>query len=40
MVAKRLDAIDPADDLLKPVWRNGEMLVRHTFDEVRERARI
>ncbi|QFT76201.1 nicotinate phosphoribosyltransferase [Erythrobacter sp. THAF29] len=39
MVAKRLDAIDPAHDLLKPVWRNGDVLVRHTFEEVRARAK-
>ena len=38
LVAARLDAIDPADDQLQPVWRNGEMLVRHSFDEVRARS--
>ncbi|MEM8725482.1 MAG: nicotinate phosphoribosyltransferase [Pseudomonadota bacterium] len=38
MVARRLDAIDLADNLLEPVWRNGEMLKRFTFNEVRERA--
>lgn len=38
LVAARLDAIDPAMDQLVPVWRNGEMLVRQTFDQVRERA--
>lgn len=40
MVAKRKDAVDPADDLLTPVWRHGELLVRHSFDDVRERARV
>lgn len=38
MVAARRDAVAPGDDLLVPVWRNGEMLVRHTFDAVRARA--
>lgn len=38
LVARRLDAIDPAANLLKPVWLNGEMLVRHSFDEVRARS--
>lgn len=38
LVAARLDAIDPERDELKPVWRNGEMLVRHSFDEVRARS--
>lgn len=38
LIADRADAIDPGEDLLIPVWENGEMLVRHTFDEVRTRA--
>lgn len=38
LVAARLDAIDPADDQLVPVWRNGEMLVREDFDAVKERS--
>lgn len=38
LVTKRFDAIDPADDQLVPVWRNGEMLVRHDFDAVKERS--
>ncbi len=38
LVAARLDAIDPALDRLVPVWRNGEMLVRHSFDDVRARS--
>ena len=37
-VARRTDAVDDADNLLRPVWRNGTMLVRHSFDELRERA--
>lgn len=40
LVARRLDQIDPARDLLKPVWRDGQILVRHRFDEIRERATI
>jgi len=37
-VARRLDSVDPADDMLKPVWRDGEMLRRFTFEEVREQV--
>ncbi len=36
--ATRLDLIEERQNLLKPVWRNGELLVRTTFDEVRQRA--
>jgi len=28
-----------AVDLMQPVWRDGELLVKHTFDEVRNRAK-
>lgn len=38
LTAARADATDPDADLLQPVWRNGELLVRHSFDEVRARA--
>ncbi len=38
LVAKRRDAVAAGDDLLVPVWRNGELLVRHSFKEVRARA--
>jgi nicotinamide phosphoribosyltransferase len=38
IVAARLDAIDPADDLMVPVWRNGDLLVRHDFATIRARA--
>ena len=38
LVAARLDAIDPEEDHLVPVWRNGLMLVHQTFDQVRKRA--
>lgn len=38
LTAARADATDPDADLLQPVWRNGELLVRHDFDEVRARA--
>ena len=38
LVAKRFNAIDQVDDQLVPVWRNGEMLVRHDFDAVKERS--
>jgi nicotinamide phosphoribosyltransferase len=38
LVARRVDDVDDADNLLRPVWRNGTMLVRHMFDELRARA--
>ena len=38
LMAQRLDSVDPAEDRLIPVWRNGELLTRHTFDEVRARS--
>lgn len=40
LVAARLDAIDPARNELVPVWRDGEMLVRHGFDDVRARSEL
>lgn len=38
MVAARRDDTLPGQDLMVPVWRNGELLVRHTFDDIRARA--
>ena len=38
IVARRKENVAEADDLLRPVWRNGELLVRHSFDAVRARA--
>lgn len=38
LVARRLDTVAPGEDRLVPVWRNGDLLVRHTFDEVRARS--
>lgn len=38
LISARLDAIDPAEDQLKPVWRNGELLRRQSFDELRRRS--
>lgn len=38
LVARRRDAIADGEDLLVPVWRNGDLLVRHSFDDVRARA--
>jgi nicotinamide phosphoribosyltransferase len=38
LVAKRLDTIAPGEDLLQPVWRNGELLVRHGFNDVKTRS--
>lgn len=38
LTAARLDVIDPSDDMLRPVWRNGKLLIKHDFEEVRRRA--
>ncbi|ATQ41247.1 nicotinate phosphoribosyltransferase [Caulobacter mirabilis] len=38
LVARRLDATAAGEDLLVPVWRNGELLVRHDFETVRARS--
>jgi nicotinamide phosphoribosyltransferase len=38
LVARRLDAVNPAYNLLRPVWRNGDLLVRHSFDALRARS--
>lgn len=38
LVARRREAVAAGDDLLVPVWRNGALLVRHSFDEIRARA--
>lgn len=38
VVARRLDAIGGNQDQLIPVWRNGELLVRHDFTALRRRS--
>ncbi|MDP5102701.1 MAG: nicotinate phosphoribosyltransferase, partial [Erythrobacter sp.] len=38
LVSVRLDDIDPAQDQLKLVWRNGELLIRQGFDALRSRS--
>jgi nicotinamide phosphoribosyltransferase len=38
LVDRRREAVAAGDDLLVPVWHNGALLVRHSFDEVRARA--
>lgn len=38
LTAMRLDALAGATDLLVPVWRNGQLLVRHGLDAVRARS--
>ena len=40
MVAARRDDVTSGEDLMTTVWRNGEMLVRHTFDDLRARAAV
>ena len=36
----RADAIAPAEDLLRPVFRDGEILRLHRFEEIRARAAL
>jgi nicotinamide phosphoribosyltransferase len=39
LAVKRLDGLAKGEtDLLAPVWRDGEILLRHSFDEVRARS--
>jgi nicotinamide phosphoribosyltransferase len=38
LIAARLESVAPAQDQLLPVWRNGELLVRHGFADVRARS--
>jgi nicotinamide phosphoribosyltransferase len=38
--ACRLDALTAANDLLQPVWRNGTLLKRQSFADIRKRAQI
>jgi nicotinamide phosphoribosyltransferase len=38
LVAARLESAADADNLMVPVWRDGTLLVRHSFDEIRARA--
>ena len=38
--AVRRDAIDPVHDRMVPVWRDGELLVRHSFEELRRRSAL
>lgn len=38
LIARRMDTVAEADNLLRPVWRGGTMLVRHTFEDLRGRA--
>jgi nicotinamide phosphoribosyltransferase len=38
LVARRRDAVTEAENLMVPVWRGGQLLVRHSFDAVRARA--
>lgn len=40
LLAVGLDAIGSARNELIPVWRNGKLLVRHSFEQVRSRSEI
>jgi nicotinamide phosphoribosyltransferase len=38
LIAVPRDSVSPGEDLLVPVWRNGDLLVRHSFADIRARA--
>lgn len=38
LVSTRLKQIDDYEDQLLPVWRSGEHLIRHGFDQIRQRT--
>ncbi|MEM7703636.1 MAG: nicotinate phosphoribosyltransferase [Pseudomonadota bacterium] len=38
LVPRRLDTVEEGESLLKPVWRNGELLRQESWDEVKARA--
>lgn len=38
LMAQRVEDVEDGDNLMAPVWRDGIMLVRHGFEEVRARA--
>jgi len=38
LAARRMEAVAEADNLLRPVWRDGTLLVQHSFEDVRARA--
>lgn len=38
LVALRMEDVADSDNLLRPVWRDGSLLVRHSFDDLRLRA--
>lgn len=38
LTARRIEGVPDAENLLRPVWRNGALLVRHSFEELRARA--
>jgi nicotinamide phosphoribosyltransferase len=38
LAARRMDAVTEADNLLRPVWRDGTLLVQHSFEDVRART--
>ncbi len=40
LLAVRKDAIDPAENQMRTVWRNGELTVRDSFEAIRERSQL
>lgn len=38
--AVRMDIIDPAENQMRTVWRNGELTVRDSFEAIRERSQL
>ena len=37
-VARKIEEVADADNLMRPIWRDGTMLVRHSFEDLRKRA--
>jgi nicotinamide phosphoribosyltransferase len=40
LLAKRLDQLGSDQDQLVPVWRNGDLLIRHDFEKIRKHSEI
>lgn len=38
LVSRRLEQLGDFEDQLLPVWRDGKLLVRHDFDQIRQRS--
>lgn len=38
ILATRLEGVEDGDNLMVPVWRDGALLARHSFEDLRARA--